>query len=246
MRKLFSLSLLSIFIFCNTPKDKNRSINFLRIKDSYNLNVHYKYSKKIFPKPWLEAPISGYGTQIDFSEAKRMEAIINDSFSRYSKEFINSNLTDIYLLKEMYFYNKPFGGTSSEKGIYICNDGGTYDNLLALMHSEFSSILYRNYQSLFPVKEWNKINKPNFKYVGSGVSLLGQKNLDEQTEELLSNGFLVKYSTSSMEQDFNMFVRWIFTKPNELQKIANRHNKIKNKYNLVIDFYNEINSKVEF
>ncbi len=240
-----------LFAQCEKPEleesdSENNSTLFAELQSKYDINIHYLYSKSFFPDSWLAPPINGYGVEIENSEAERMVHIIDDCLSQYSDIFLSANLKDIFLLKRLYFYDKSYGGTSSNKGIYITNDGYSNDFLLARLHSEFSSILYRNYNFLFPLEEWNTINSSEFEYVGSGVDLLGQGDLYGQTEELLINGFLVKYSTSSMENDYKMFVDWLFTKPDELQVLIQKYDKIREKYNLVIRFYSQINSGVEF
>ena len=240
-----------LFASCEKPEldesdSENNSSLFAELESTYDLNIHYLYSESFFPDSWLAPPINAYGVEIEYSEAERMVKIIDDCLSQYSDIFLSSNLEDIFLLKRLYFYDMSFGGTSSNTGIYITNDRYSNEFLLARLHSEFSSILYRNYSSLFPFEEWNRINSSEFEYVGSGVDLLGQDDLYGQTEELLINGFLVKYSASSMENDFNMIVDWIFTKPNELHELIQNYDKIREKYNLVIRFYSQINSGVDF
>ncbi len=242
MKYLFILITGIIF----SQENKFQSNMFFEIQKTYDVNINYNYSTAFFPKSWLTPRISANGIQIELFEAKRMIPIIEQFLSKYSKPFLKTNIKDIYILKSMYFFNKKFGGTSASKGIYISNNGSSEDFLLALMHSEFSSILFRNYKSLFPFKEWNEINESNFLYVGNGVEMLDENDLYGQTTSLLTNGFIVKYAMSSIENDFNMMIHCIFTKPNELKVLITKYEKIKQKYELVLRFYNQINSGVEF
>jgi len=50
---------------------------------------------------------------------------------------------------------------------------------------------------------------------------------------------------SSMENDINMIVDWIFTKPEKLKKIVKKHEKVKLKYEIVMKFYNQIGVGIE-
>ena len=112
------------------------------------------------------------------------------------------------------------------------------------MHSEFSSILFHNYN--FPKAKWAALNPKSFKYVGRGPDMLEEKNLYGQNDLLLRQGFLVKYSQASMEEDFNMIVRWLFIKPKELEIVANKYPIIKAKRDLVIKFYESIDARLAF
>ena len=116
-------------------------------------------------------------------------------------------LRSIYLLKSMSAFGVVYGGSYYRKSIYISSGGDhrAYDmDLLAMMHSEFSSILYRDYG--FPAEEWNKINEIGWRYVGSSIDLRDQRGLYVGTEDLLSRGFTCAYGTVSLEEDVNMYV----------------------------------------
>jgi hypothetical protein len=115
--------------------------------------------------------------------------------------------------------------------------------LLGIMHAEFSSILLKNYG--FPSDEWQAINKPSWRYFGSGSEMLGEKGLYDQTEELLAEGFLSRYSQASLEEDFNVFADWVFTKPDRLRELASTYERIRKKYQVVIKFYKSIDPTID-
>ena len=115
--------------------------------------------------------------------------------------------------------------------------------LSATLHREFSSILLRNYKHNFPKEAWEAANVPGWKYGGTGIEMLGRKDLFDQSDELLSKGFLITYSQSSMENDFNEFAAWAFTKPNHLQELASKYERINEKYRLTTNFYKKIQAK---
>ena len=84
-----------------------------------------------------------------------------------------------------------------------------------MMHSEFSTILYRRYP--FPAKEWTAINGNEWAYLGYGDNhdLMSREDLFERREDLLRKGFLNLYAQASMEEDFNMYVYGLFAYPSE-------------------------------
>jgi len=216
------------------------------IYKNYGIQVYYNYnSSSFFPKKWQKPPISAQGQKLSLSKVERILPIIEKFLSAYPKQTIKRNLQKIYLLSELNFYGKSFGATNSREAIYITSGefklGYSDIYLLGRMHSEFSSILMRNYN--FPEKAWNKLNPTNFKYGGSGVEMLGQKKLYGQTPELLSKGFVVRYAQSSIENDFNMISDWMFTRRQRLLKLGVKYPRIKSKIGLALEFYNSVDKK---
>ena len=157
---------------------------------------------------------------------------------------MKKNLTDIYLIKGLKFYGKDFGGAYGKSALYINSEGESkgYSEqyLLSTMHSEFSSIFFCNYWSEFPKKAWYAANVEGWEYEGTGVEMLGQEDIFSQSEELLGRGFLVKYSQSSLENDFNMFAFRAFTRAERLEELVAKYERIKKKYELVVQFYEKI------
>ncbi|XOV91447.1 MAG: hypothetical protein ACFHWX_14660 [Bacteroidota bacterium] len=214
---------------------------FAEIEENYGIYVKYEYSESFFPKNWLQPPISANGYQLDYFEAGRMEPIIDDFLSPYSYAFLQVNLHKIYLLKKLFFYERTVAiGTYSQTDIYLIVHAQDSDYLLGELHKLFFEMLYRNYgPNFFPTEEWNAVNDSEFTYGGTDL-------LNLSTEERREKGLLGQMSIWSMESDFKVFVDWIFTRPEELQELCNKYDKIREKYNLVIQFYDQMNSGVEF
>ena len=227
--------------------DINKKIR--AIKSEYGVQVHYKYDKKLyFSAGWIRKPSSAEGKQILEKEVERILPIIETFLSRSPKKVIKRNLSDIFLLGELTFYGKSFGATASLDGLYIkskgVEKGYTKEFLLESLFHEFSSILFRNYD--FPKTHWESINPKNFKYSGTGVEVLGSANLYDQTDELLREGFLVKYSQSSLENDLNMLSEWLFTKGRELDVICKKNHRVKLKKEIAQKFYKKIDREYKF
>jgi hypothetical protein len=157
-------------------------------------------------------------------------------------EFIKRNLKSIYLLNDMTLYGKPYGKTNARAAIYIeskgIEAGYTDDFLLKGLYHEFSSIIMRNYR--FPLHEWEENNIPGFSYSGTGREILNEEDLNLPSEELLKQGFLTKYSTSSLENDFNVFSEWLFTNIDELEEYSKKYPRIARKLAIAKQFYNNV------
>ena len=219
------------------------------IEAQYGVRINHIFNREQFyPPNWLESPISGTGSQMPPSEVVRLIEVTEDFLNRYPRDVLKKNLTDIYFVRGMEFYGKGFGGAYTDSGLYIDNqgqaEGYTKQFLLSTMHSEFSSILLENYRDKFPEKQWNSLNPKDFTYGGTGVEMLGDVDIFGQTEELLAWGFLVKYCMSSLENDFNMYAFWAFTKTRQLQDLALENPLIGAKFSLFLDFYDSISPEI--
>jgi hypothetical protein len=220
-----------------------------RIEMDYGVKVLYEYdAKAFFPAEWLAAPVSGDGSQMPRRELAEVVDAIEQFLSAYPKEVLEKNLKTIYLMSGMNFYGKGFGAAYGKSAIYVNSEGKskgyTHQFLLSQMHSELSSIFLINYGEKFPVDKWNDINASGWEYEGTGIEMLGQSDIFAQTEELLSLGFLVNYSQSSLENDVNMFAFWAFTKAEKLKELASKYERIGRKHQLVVEFYRTIHPDI--
>ena len=249
---LLILAILIILIPAIVSKYKDE-LGFISgagtIEVKYDVRVHHHYDPiTYFPGNWLEDPISATGSQLPYEEVERVLPLIDQFLSAYPSRIIDKDLKSIYLVSELTIYGKEFGGTNSWAGIYIKSQGvekGYSDVFLrGLMHSEFSSILMRNYT--FPELKWSRVNRVGFQYSGDGTEALGRRGLYSNDSQLLQDGFLVQYSKSSMENDFNMMSGWLFTRRDELKNLASRYPKIDAKMKLAINFYKSIDNQFMF
>jgi hypothetical protein len=216
----------------------------------FGVRVHYRYDPiRYFSESRLKPPESAKAKQLELDDVERMIMVIDRFLRAHPKVVIKSNLKDIYLTADLQLYGKPFGGTNIKSALYInCREGDrsfSDDFVLDTCHHEFSSILMNNYP--FPKDKWARINPPEFKYGKSGTEMLGKKQLlTEGDESCLSRGFLTKYSTSTMENDFNVLSGELFVKPKELKQAAEKYDKIAAKRDLAIKFYKSIDKSYKF
>jgi Putative zinc-binding metallo-peptidase len=217
------------------------------IKDTYGVNVHYRYDAKLFFAKQKLPPMSTEGSDIGLRHTRSLLATVEQFLSRYPKDVVKKNLSDIFLVNKLEFYGKRYGGTYTKSAIYIGTKGKLFRqsnaSVITAMHAEFSSILFHNYK--FPEEAWQGVNQPGWRYEGNGFEMLGREDLYDQTAELFRNGFLEKYSQSSLENDFNRFVGWAFTKPDRLRELASRYEKINRKCRLVIEFFESVDPRID-
>ena len=88
----------------------------------------------------------------------------------------------------------------------------------------------------FPEQEWRSINQDSFGYSENAVQVVEQDTIREQTDDLFEAGFLTRYATTSVENDFNIFVEWLFSQGTELCEIRSQHERINKRPNWQLSF----------
>lgn len=200
---------------------------------------------KIFPPSWYSKKINAQGVSLDTCEYLRSKKVIMATLQKYPTELLQKNLSTVYILKHIAFFDQPYGGTNSNTSIYLSNDGiknGYTDFYLEqLFHAEFSSILLRNNKKALNKRTWIKNNSDGFEYGNGGVDALKENKDSELFDSTLNkSGFINEYALSSFENDFNSFAKNIFLPKSGFDLLIERHKKLNNKRKLIIKFYSRL------
>ncbi|MEN8255219.1 MAG: putative zinc-binding metallopeptidase [Verrucomicrobiota bacterium] len=219
------------------------------IQTEFNVQVHYQYDTNLFfPPEWQIPHLALAASEIEVDEVVRLVPIIQQFLSTHPVSVVRADLEHIYLLKALSFRGRPYGGTHQDKSMYIICNGAEnrYDAefLLCRLHSEFSSILFEHHP--FPTNSWYQLNPEGFAYSGNGFEMLGNSSCYDSTDRSCSDGFLVNYCRSSLENDFNMISSWLFTKKGELDRLSQQHGKIQQKQAMVEQFYASLSTQYSF
>lgn len=211
------------------------------------VKVIFNYSASIFPPSWQVSPIYAKGEPVVPSETKRCKLSATRALSKYPASLLKLNLTAVYYLKSMKFYNVGYGGTNSNNALYLTDDGASmgYTDLYMeqTFHHEFSSILFRNNASFLDTSAWMKANVPEFDYNDpeKGVGAIRNNKSSQEFDSLLcSKGFLTQYALSGMENDINTVAQNLFSPSEGFWNYVERFTRIKQKVNLLINFYNRL------
>lgn len=232
------LSLISLSVFSsNNPGDTTVKGVFVR----------FTYSTSIFPASWQAAPINATGEKIKSTEMQRCKVAMINALSKYPAGALANELTAVYFLKSMKFYDVEYGGTNSTDILYLTDDGismGYTDLYLEqTFHHEYSSILLRNHPTYFDEQKWKNVNIAGFDYNdpenGIGAIRNNESSQDLDTA-LCKKGFLTQYSLSGIENDLNTFAQNIFSPSPGFWKIVDQYPRINKKFNLFVAFYHKI------
>ncbi len=229
----------------------NCSVSFANFTDTTirGVAVVFNYTPAIFPDSWRTEQINAFAVPINPEEIERTKNMAIVSLYQYPVAMLASNLKAVYYLKEMKFYNTPFGGTNSSGNLYLTNDGFsngyTNDYLEQTFHHEFSSILFRNHPEFLDIAAWNKSNVPGFIYndPADGVGAI-QKNQSAQNIDtaLCRKGILTQYALSAMENDLNTLAQNLFCPNKDFWKVVDKYPRLKTKVLLMISFYNKFSA----
>jgi hypothetical protein len=211
------------------------------------VQIVFSYSTSIFPEVWRIHPINAKGEQMLDSEVGRCTEVITRALLKYPAVVLKKDLSNIYFVRTMKFFDASYGGTNSRDAVYISNDGIRlgYSNhfLEQTFHHEFSSILFRNYPKLLDTTEWNKVNLPGFDYNDpeNGVGSIRKNQISQNIDSILCiRGFLTEYSLSSIENDINTYAQYLFCPSPDFWRAYDKYPLVRKKIKLITAFYNRI------
>lgn len=218
------------------------------LETRHHVQIHYRYEPSIFfPSAWISPEMGLAAKQIHWRDVAALTSTLEQFLSAHPASVLQGNLEHIYLLGRLSFQGREYGGTHTDKSIYIVWDRSrkcTLPFILKRLHSEFSSTL-RDHNA-FPTDRWMQVNPPDFNYTGTGFEMLGNIDVYASTDLERADGFLVKYSRSSMENDFNMISSWLFTQPGALEEAAHRSMRLQQKIMLAEEFYRSVSDQYAF
>lgn len=215
------------------------------LKKTYGVSIRVDAEGDSFiPRGWTRRPIFGRAEAIDALEANRIVPVLRRFLDAYPKSVLRDDLKSIHLARRLIFYRRSYGGTNSAEAIYLsCRDeseGFDEDYLLGTLHAEFSSVLLRKHPRHFDIEAFDESLPAGFAYSGTGVEILHQSGLLAPDPALLRLGFLSRYATSSRENDFNAFARWIHVRPKALDALGEDQPQLARKAALVRRFYDAL------
>ena len=219
------------------------------IQTDFGVQVHYRYAPPTyFPPEWQQPALALSAAEIDVAEATRLLPIIRQFLETHPEPVVRADLENIYLLRALSFKGKPYGGTHQGKSIYVVCDGeqNRYDDafMLRRLHSEFSSLLVVHHT--FPTNSWIRFNPQGFTYSGTGFEMVDNPSRYDSTERSCSDGFLINYCRSSVQNDFNILSAWLFTKRGELDTLSQQHARLRQKQNIAEQFYSSLSGQYTF
>ncbi len=205
----------------------------------YNFTISFEIK---FPQDWIQYPIMAIGRKISPENYDKCFHLAIEFMKLFDLRLLRY-LKVIYFLEYMQLYGKEgWGGTRTKNSIY-CTYKGYYTDydVLRILVEEFSSVLWLNNPFTKTEKEqWYQCLPIDFKYYGTGIEVLGEKDLLKENENLFNKGFLNTYAMSSLENDLNQIFVYMFLKKDELNNIIENNELIKRKVKIVKEWLTKI------
>lgn len=217
-----------------------------RIELEYGIPIHYEYNYSTYFADTLlqrncTKQLSARNPELinSFMVAQTIENFLN----RYPKQLIKRNIRGIYLLNDLFCNHIPYGGTVSEKGIYVEVYKHTDNNWLSnALHHEFSSMLIR--YNTFDMRKFVEISGYDAYRSDTEQDCLRFSNCRSNADtRLYENGFLDHYALTSHENDINVYAEYMFVHERQLKELASRYPLIDKKYLFLKDFYRYLGVK---
>jgi len=210
------------------------------------IDILFETEPRMFPASWYCKRIGAEAVSLPKEYRAEAMDIVNHAIAKYPEDVLFVYLRKVYVMKSLFFFGVPYGGTNTKDVIYLTYDNSnperTADFMEGIFHHEFSSVLLRKFTKNLDKKAWETINPPDFTYGEGGVEAIkhGEASLDFDYS-LLEIGFLNKYSQSALEEDINVFAQNLFNGGEQFWFIVDTFPKIREKATLTINFYHQIN-----
>ena len=170
------------------------------------------------------------------SEAVAKTDELEEEMSKYPEGFLNSYLRTIFYFDTMNRQGYSYGGHRLN-----ISDGVMITTAPSIFHHEFSSFLFFEHKKDFPKEEWLNINlKFEYDFNISVLDTSKYSNISFAKPELLEQGFIKYYSTTSLENDFNILFKWLYFNPERLFEHSDLYPAIGRKTELTIDFLSNV------
>jgi hypothetical protein len=231
--------LQSVCSFCQFPNKKTTD------NQNDTIQVIFHIEPDMFPFSWTTGEINGKARSLDSSEYERSFRILERAMSKYPEGFLNQYLDKIYVVEYLEFFGVEYGGTNTDRIVYMANSGeisGYTDLYLEqTFHHELSSILFYEHPEFFNERKWKQQNH-GFDYGDGGVSAIQNDVAStEISHEYATLGVLSQYATSALEEDFNTFAEQLFCASQEFWKLVDTSPLLYEKAKIIIDFYTKLN-----
>lgn len=211
--------------------------------DSPRITVSFRVDPAIFPREWQTLEIDPCADRLPSTDEDTCVAALQAELNHYPARMIESNLKNVFIGQRFTFYGLQYGGTNSSDSLYLAlpnwhDRNQAFRFLGRAFHHEFSSILLRNQSSKFPYADWQKALPVGFAYRGDGTQALREGTSSTRYEAAYNErGFLAEYSTSSLEEDFNLYAEAILSGDAAFWKLYENYPSVAAKADLVITFY---------
>lgn len=167
---------------------------------------------------------------------------IDDALERYPGARIREVLDTVYIASRLWLAGDTVSGLYGTRTIVV--KAGVSQEVEGTVHHEVSSLLMHRWP--FPWTRWRASRATIDEDLCGPIRRAPLKpHRRPPRERLARNGLVRAYGCTNAENDFNTYAEVMFTKPEEVLKLAARHRRVSQKLRLACGFYRSIGVGVE-
>jgi len=209
------------------------------------VRVAFGVEKKMFPSRWYRKTVDARAVALASSQIPRATGIIRNALSKYPSGMADHYLDRVFVMKNLWFYGYPYGGTFTRKTLYLTLDEtnplNTDKFLEERFHHELSSILWKENLRKLDLEKWVSFNPNGFVYGEGGLDAIRSGTASMETDPgYFGIGFINRYAMTEIEQDINVMAQNIFDGGPEFWMIVDSNERIRGKVLLLIGFYHSL------
>jgi len=225
-------------------------------------------AEAIMPNSWLAEPISAEIAPLDSTDHNRAIQLLSEELRKYPVDLLDASLKSLHVVGDLRFHGRNYGGVNLKKGralVLVFKHSFEEGGFQQAFHREFSSLLFAQNLEKFDSDRWIEGNGNGIVY--GTLSLIDEgsedgsnavtREMDSADEEganpsetltlnpdLMSLGFLNRFSTVSIEEDVNEVMANLMTNPS-IWRICDQYPRISAKVGVLIDFLSKIDPKLD-
>jgi hypothetical protein len=178
-------------------------------------------------------------------DLKRLLPVVKDVLRQYPAALRDEMLDEVRVVGKLKSNGTPFLGRAvPDKDLFeiAMRNRTTKEGLQRTMHHEIAHLI--EHEVTFPSLRWAAINgKP---YANKSIKRKeGEARPATESNSLFRDGFVSRYATKNIHEDFAEFAEMAFTRPDRLRELARKYPRIDEKLKLFTALYESIPGKFE-
>lgn len=241
------IGLLSLFLINACTPAESIAAKQTRLAKTHNVLIGTSDPVTFFVPPYTRTDAKiAEGELFPAAASSLQESLtgVEEALTAYPAGFVSSQIDAIFIAGNMFFDGMPAGGTYRHSWIIVASTTdptgeSNYNSALYGVHHELSSFIY--HKNLVVTRFWGELMPKGWQAKVTDKEALARSYQPIDYE----NGFLNNYATTSVENDFNTYAEFVFSRSDELVELAKTYPLVAKKLRLFIDAYAKQSTEME-
>lgn len=176
----------------------------------------------------------------DPKDVRRLLPVVKDVLGQYPADLRDEMLDEVRVVGKLRSKGTPFLGRAvPDKDLFelAMRKRTSKDGLERTLHHEIAHLI--EHEVSFPEQKWASINGAPYAN-GSIKRKSGEARPATESTGLFRNGFVSRYASKNIHEDFAEFAELAFTRPDRMRELARKYPRIQEKLKLFTDLYESI------